>query len=113
MSYRSPVCSCTCSCMADTAATAITAGTIVKGARYERGDDGVRPMGAGDRQFGYLRSVRLQLLQAADGARLALIQRLQRFPGGAVRGDVRLSAHHLCPLGLAAEPVSRRRLAIP
>src|SRR3546814_205944 len=72
----------------------------------------LRPLVPGDRQLGDLHPLRLQLLQAANKARLALVQRLQRLPCRSVYRDVRLSSHHLLPLRLAAEPLSKHRLVL-
>src|SRR6516164_7454960 len=62
-------------------------------------------MVAGDHQFSDLYLLRLQLLQAADEAGLALVQCLQRIPGGIVHRDVRLPADDLSAIGLAAKPI--------
>src|SRR6516164_3476327 len=86
--------------------------TIVKGERHELGRARLRPLEPVHRQLRGLHPVRVQLLQAADGPGLALVRRLQRVPGRAVRRDVWLSAEHLFPLGLAAIPVSGRRLVL-
>src|SRR6516165_1354855 len=94
------------------AVTEVMDRTIVKGERHELGHARLRPMGPRHRQLRCLQPVRLQLLQAAHRPRLALVRRVQRIPGRAVRGDVRLSAEHLFPLGLAAVAVSRRRLVL-
>src|SRR5262245_5812062 len=92
--------------------TEVMGKTIVKGERHELGHARLRPLEPGHRQLRGLRSVRVQLLQAAHRPRLALFRRLQRIPGRAVRRDVRLSTEHLFPLGLAAIPVSGRRLVL-
>src|SRR6516225_6100264 len=94
------------------AVTEVMDRTIVKGERHELGHARLRPMGPRHRQLRCLQPVRLQLLQAAHRPRLALVRRLQRIPGRAVRRDVRFSAEHLFPLGLAAVAISRRRLVL-
>src|SRR3972149_2878799 len=49
-------------------------------------------------------------LRAAEGrARLALVRRVQRIRRGVVHRDVRLPAHDLLPVGLAAEPLPAAR----
>src|SRR6516165_6138123 len=103
--------SCTSSCMA-TVVMEVMGKTIVKGGRHELRRARLRPVGPGHRQLSRLHPVRLQLLQAADGPGLALVRRLQRVSGRAVRGDVRLSTEHLFPFGLAAVPISGRRLVL-
>src|SRR6516165_10893783 len=70
-------------------------------------------MVAGDHQFSDLYLLRLQLLQAADEAGLALVQRLQRILGGAVHRDVRLSADDISAIGMATEQLPRCRLVLP
>src|SRR6516165_630013 len=103
--------SCTSSCMA-TVVMEVMGKTIVKGWRHELRRARLRPVRPRHRQLRGLHPVRLQLLQAADGPGLALVRRLQRVPGRAVRRDVRVSTEHLFPLGLAAIPVSGRRLVL-
>src|SRR5262245_40510368 len=104
--------SCTSSCMEDTAGTEVMGKTTVKGERHELGHARLRPVGPRHRQLRCLHPVRVQLLQAADGPRLAVLRRVQRVSGGAVRRDVRLSTEHLFPLGLAAVAISGRRLVL-
>src|SRR6516162_171433 len=70
-------------------------------------------MVACDYQFGDLHLFRIHLLQAADEARLAFVQRLQRISGRIVHRDVWLSADDLSAIGLAAEQLSERRLVLP
>src|SRR5262245_50839124 len=106
------------------AGTAIMAGTqaenrtitMLQGPERKTTDDrrssGLWALVAGDHQLGGLHLLRLQLLQAADQARLALLRRLQRLPRRAVHRDVRFSVDDLSPLRMAAEPLSRRRLAV-
>src|SRR3546814_531643 len=72
----------------------------------------LRTLAPGRDQLRDLYFVRLQLLQAALGPRLALLRRVQRLSRGVVHGDVRLSADDLPPFGLAAEPLSEGRLAV-
>src|SRR5215510_5904890 len=85
---------------------------VVKGMRHDFRIARVWPVEPRHRQLGRLRLVRLQLLQAADRARLALLWSIQRVPGGTVHRDVRLSAHYLLPFRLAAEPLSRCGLVL-
>src|SRR5262245_30058803 len=92
--------------------TEVMGKTIVKGGRHELGHARLRLMGPRHRQLRGLHPVRLQLLQAAHRPRLAVVRRVQRVSGRAVRGDVRLSTEHLFPLGLAAVAVSGRRLVL-
>ena len=74
-------------------------GPIVR-RRKVRASDGpcasLWPVGSGRRQCGGLHPVRVQFLQAANDAGLAIVQRVQRFPRGAVRRNVRLQFP--CPL---------------
>ena len=46
-------------------------------------------------------------------ARLAVVRRVQRLPGRALCRDVRLSAHDLLPVRVAAKPLSERGLVLP
>src|SRR6516225_7015494 len=92
--------------------TEVMGKTIVKEKRHEFGRARLRPMEPRHRQLRGLHPVRLQLLQAAHRPRLAVVRRLQRIPGRAVRRNVRVSTEHLFPLGLAAVPVSGRRLVL-
>src|SRR6516225_4102693 len=92
--------------------TEVMGKTSVKGERHEFGRARLRPVEPRHRQLRCLHPVRLQLLQAAHRSRLAVLRRLQRIPDRAVRRDVRLSTEHLFPLGLAAIPVSGRRLVL-
>src|SRR6266496_2858049 len=91
---------------------AAPAATMWKRGHRERRRTRLRPVEPCDRQFRGLHSVRLYLLQAADAERLALIRRVQCISGRAVRGDVRLSAHHLFPLRMATVAISRRGLVL-
>src|SRR6266702_732759 len=103
------------SCMEDTIImTEVTtaAATMRKRGHRERRRARLRPVEPRDCQFRDLHAVRLYLLQAADAERLGLLQRFQRISGRAVRRDVRLSAHHLLPLGMVAVAISRRRLVL-
>src|SRR3990172_6704189 len=105
---RSSAFSCTCSCMADMVATAVMRDTtkpLATGAHHERRNTRLWPVEPCHRQLRRFHLVRIQLLQAADGPRLAIVWRVQRLSGCAVHGDVRLPADHLFPLGLAAEPL--------
>src|SRR3972149_538632 len=63
-------------------------------------------------KLGRLHLLRLQLLQAADDARLALVRRLQRISCRSLRRDVRFSSHDLFPIGLAPESLSWHRLVL-
>src|SRR6516162_9869890 len=92
--------------------TEVMGKTIVKAGRHEFGRARLRPMEPRHRQLRGLHPVRLQLLQAADEPGLAVVRRLQRVPGRAVRRDVRLSAEHLFPFGLAAVAISGHRLVL-
>ena len=82
-------------------------------ASHERGGAGLRLVGPGPHQLGDLHLLRLHVLQAEDLARLAQLRRVQRLPGCAVHGDVRLPADALLPVRVAADPISQRGLALP
>ncbi|MGY6373137.1 hypothetical protein, partial [Proteus mirabilis] len=70
------------------------------------------PLGSRRRQCGGVHPVRLQFLQAANHSGLAIVQRIQRVPCGAVRRNVRLPTDPLCPVRVAAEPLSQYRLVL-
>src|SRR6516162_11419607 len=114
--YRSSrVRSCISSCMEVTVGTAVTGPairTIVKGAHHEYRNVCLWPMGPGDRQLACLHPICLHFLQTANGARLAIVRCIQCFSGRTFHGNVRLSAHHLFPVRLAAESISQSRLVV-
>src|SRR5262249_43879331 len=80
---------------------------------HERQRPRLRPLVAGYHQLGRIHLLRLQLLQAADETRMALVRRLQRLHRRAVRRNVWLPADHLSSLRLAAESLPRRELVLP
>src|SRR6266536_5399596 len=96
--------------MAGMVITAARINGITRGGRHERRRAGLWPVEPGDCQFHRLHLLCLYVFQAPDAAGLALVQRVQRVSGGTVRGDVRLSADDLFPVGLAAVAITRRRL---
>src|SRR6266567_1238658 len=98
--------------MADMVITETTINRTTRGGRHERRRACLRPVEPCDCQLGRLHLLCLYLFQAADAARLALVQRLQRVSGGAVRGDVRISADDLLPVRLAAVAISGYRLVL-
>src|SRR5438874_9551443 len=81
--------------------------------RHERWYARLWPLEPRHRQFRRVHRFRLQLLQADDVARLALVRRLQRLSGGALRRDVRLPSHDLFPIRMAAVAFPWRRLVLP
>src|SRR5690349_8708936 len=98
--------------MAGTAITEAAISKITRGGRHERRRAGLRLMEPCDRQLCGLHLLCIHLLQAPDVAGLALIQRLQRLSGGAVRGDVRISADDLLSVRLATVAFSQCRLVL-
>src|ERR1017187_4625023 len=101
------------SCITGMAAPEAMASRTMRGKRHYDRLACLWPVGPRPGQFVCLYPVRLQLLQAADDAGLALVQRIQRVSRLLVCGDVRLSADHLFLLGVAAKPLSERRLVFP
>src|SRR5665811_2102284 len=94
---------------------AVTEAMVSQAMKGKRHDRLTRLWSVGSRthQFVRLYPVRLQLLQAADDARLAIVQRVQRVSRRIVCGNVRISAYHLFPLWMAPKPLSERRLVFP
>src|SRR6516225_2698499 len=84
---------------------------IIKGSRAHdaRRYAGLWPLGAGDHQYGRLRHFRLQLHEAQDTPRLALVWRFFDVHRRAVHGDVRLPADDLSAFGLAYAHLSGHR----
>src|SRR5271165_6679008 len=97
----------------------IMAGTVRRRRRTRirkesEGDDarrnaGLRSVGTGDHQHRRVRYFRLQLHEAENEPRLALLWRLHGLYRRVVHRDVRLSAHDLSAFGMAYAHLSGRR----
>ena len=98
---------------ATSAQTSTTTDGSTAHVRSSKRNVGLRALVARRNQLGRLHSVRPEFLQAEHRTGLALVRRLQRLPDRALHGNVRLSAHDLPRLGVAAVPLPRRRLARP
>src|SRR6266536_2013836 len=78
----------------------------------ERRSAGLWSVDPCDRELGGLYHVRLYLLQATDGPRLALVRRIQRVLSRTVHGNVRVSAHDLFPVWVAPDAIPQYRLVL-
>src|SRR3954469_10409143 len=74
--------------------------------RDARRNAGLWVVVTGDHQFGDFYFIRLHLFQAANHARLAFLQRLQRIPRRAFHGNVWFPVDDLSLIRLAAESLS-------
>src|SRR6266511_216686 len=97
---------CTCSCMAGTAMNTPTTRHISLGRHKEvrnaHGYPSLWPLVPCRHQLGSLSHLCLQFHAPAQCPRLAFVWRVRGLPGGAVYGNVRLSADHLPARRLAA-----------
>ncbi len=72
----------------------------------------LRTLDTGCLQLPDFHHLRVQFRQAAEPARLAFVRRVRRFPGGALRRDVRLSVDDLPVVGLAGDEIPRYRFPL-